>query len=235
MSERNGAAPVRVVLVGATGLIGRSLIAQTSRHDDLRVIGLARRECPLPQGARVEMFVAEPIRWPDVIEAVRPDVLVNALGTTWRKAGKSEAAFRAVDHALVLTLARAAQSHGVRRMITVSSVGATLATRNLYLKVKGDAERDLGKLRFLRLDILRPGLLRGAREGDRRPLERIGNALAPAMNAALHGGLRKYRAIPAETVAGAIIALIRRTMRGRYVHDNDALLRLAQSVAEPAQ
>jgi len=107
MSDRRPTAsgPVRVALVGATGLIGRKVIEVASAGDEARIVGIARREAPLPPGARMEMFVAEPDKWAEVLEAVRPRALICALGTTWKKAGRDEAAFRSVDYDLVLATA----------------------------------------------------------------------------------------------------------------------------------
>ena len=93
-------------------------------------------------------------------------------------------------------------------------------------------ERELTKLRFDRLDILRPGLLRGQREDDRRPAERLGIAAAPIVNLLLHGKYRQYRAIRAEIVAQAALALAKRAARGRFLHDNDAILRAAKSLPQ---
>ena len=171
--------PLRIALVGATGLVGRSLIELCVGRADVRLAAIARREMPLPAGATMEMFVAEPSHWGEVIEAVQPQVLVSALGTTWRKAGKDEAAFRAVDQQLVLDTARAARSHGVERMIAVSSVGADAMSKTFYLRVKGEVERDLAKAGFKRLDILRPGLLKGHRDNDRRAGERMAIVASP--------------------------------------------------------
>ena len=130
--------PVRIALVGASGLIGTSLIELAVGRSDIRVIAVARRELVLPPGARMEVLLAEPAHWADAIAAANADVLVCALGTTWRKAGKDEAAFRAVDETLVLACAAAAKAAGIRQMITVSSVGADPAARNFYLRVKGE-------------------------------------------------------------------------------------------------
>ena len=121
----------RIALVGATGLIGQSLIRYgVGRGEEFRVIGIARREMPLPPGARMEMLLADPANWADAIAAANADVLVCALGTTWKKAGKDEAAFRAVDQDLVLACAKAAKELGLRQMITVSSVGADPMSKN---------------------------------------------------------------------------------------------------------
>ena len=124
MSDVRRSAPVRVALVGATGLIGRRLISIASAGEEVRIVGIARREAPLPAGARMEMFVAEPAKWGEVLEAVRPHALICALGTTWKKSGRDEAAFRSVDFDLVLATAEAARRAGVPNMVMISAAGA---------------------------------------------------------------------------------------------------------------
>lgn len=226
---------IRLALVGATGLVGRAVIAACVGREDVRLSAIARREVKLPAGARMELFVAEPEKWGEVIEALRPKALICALGTTWKKAGGDEAAFRAVDEDLVLATARAAHDHGVERFVSVSSAGADPFSRNFYLKVKGEVDRELRKIGFDRLDILRPGLLRGRRENDRRAAERLGIAASPLVNLFLHGKRRQYRGIRAEVVAHAAIALSRRAARGRFVHDNDSIVRAAKSLPLPLE
>ncbi|MBD3728908.1 MAG: NAD(P)H-binding protein [Sphingomonadales bacterium] len=222
--------PLRIALVGATGLVGKAVIAASVGREDLRLTGIARREAKLPAGARMELFVADPAHWGEVLEAARPQVLICALGTTWNKAGRDEAAFRAVDQALVLDSARAALAAGAKRMVAISSVGAAIGAKQLYLRVKGEVERDLAKLGFDRLDILRPGLLVGPRDHDPRPAERLGQMVAPLANLALHGKYRAYRSIDAQIVARASLSLALKHTRGKYVHDNDAILRAARSL-----
>ncbi len=222
--------PLRLCLVGATGLIGGKVIEACVGREDVRLQAIARREVQLPRGIRIECFVAEPDKWGEVIEALRPKAMICALGTTWKKSGEDEAAFRAVDQDLVMDTAKAALDNGVERFVHVSSVGADMASKTFYLRVKGEVERELTRLRFNRLDILRPGLLVGEREDDRRVAERIGIAASPIANLFLHGKYRQYRGIKAQLVARGAIALAKRAARGRFVHDNDAILRAANSL-----
>ncbi len=219
--------PVRIALVGATGLIGMSLIRLAVTRPDLRIVGIARREVALPPGARMEVLVADPESWGDAIAAANADVLVCALGTTWKKAGKDEAAFRKVDQDLVLACGRAAKAAGIRQMIAISSVGADPMAKNFYLRVKGETEQALGKLGLQRLDIVRPGLLRGPRE-ELRPAEKFGMIASPLADLLLHGDFRKYRSIRAETLAEAVVGLTREKMAGRFVFEHDAILRAAR-------
>jgi len=226
MSETRG--PVRIALVGATGLVGRKVIELASRGEEARIVGIARREAPLPPGARMEMFVAEPAKWAEVFEAVRPRALICALGTTWKKAGRDEAAFRAVDFDLVLATAQAARAAGVPNMVLVSAAGADPRAKALYMRVKGEAEEAVSKIGFKRFDILRPGLLRGTRENDLRLAERAALIAAPLVDPLLSGAWERYRSIDAGQVAEAALGLALRRAGGRFTHDNEAMRRAAR-------
>lgn len=168
--------------------------------------------------------VAPASDWPGLVGSV--DAAVSTLGTTMRVAG-SQAAFRAVDHDTVIAFAAAARRAGARQMVTVSSVGADPGSRNFYLRTKGEMEQALEALGFDRLDILRPGLLRGERGGDRRLGERIGIALSPVANLVLRGRLDRYSAIEADIVAAAIAAILRQVEPGIFRHENRALRAMA--------
>ena len=232
--------PRTVILVGATGMVGRAVMARAVGQNTIRLHAIARREVPLPKGARMEMLLADPAHWPEAIAAsaagagagtepaASADCIVIALGTTIAAVGGDKAAFRAVDHDLVLSCATAAKAAGIRQAIVVSSVGANAGARNFYLSVKGETEDALARLHFTRLDVLRPGLLRGHREGPLRAGERIGMIASPLIDLALHGKARRYRSIRATTVADAALALVGARPDGRFVHEHDQLLRAAQ-------
>lgn len=216
MSERT-----RVVLVGATGLVGRAVMAEAVGRSNLHLVAVARREVPLPKGARMEMLLSDVEHWPDAIAAGRPHAVIVALGTTINAVGGDKGAFRAVDHDLVMECAIAAREAGARQLIVVSSVGAQFSSKNFYLSVKGEVEDKLAKLHFDRLDLLRPGLLRGNRQGPPRMAERVGMVLSPFLDLLLLGSLRKYRSVKATDLARVILSLAGAKQRGRFVHQHD--------------
>ncbi|WP_271077439.1 NAD(P)H-binding protein [Aurantiacibacter sp. MUD61] len=215
----------RVLLVGATGLVGRNVIARSIDMPKLALQGLARSEMQFPDGARMELVLADSEDWGEVVRMIEPDTVICALGTTIKKAG-SEEAFRAVDHDLVMDVARAAKAGGATGFVHVSSVGADTGTRNFYLRTKGEVERDLKALKFRRLDILRPGLLRGKRQGDTRFLEGLGQLLAPIMDLFLQGSWSKYRSIRASDLAAAALQCVWEKPAGQFVHEHEGLKRL---------
>jgi uncharacterized protein YbjT (DUF2867 family) len=212
----------KMLLVGATGMVGRAV--RTSAGDAPLTLLARRAMDDLP--AHQNVIVAEGGDWPAAIGKLRPIVIFNALGTTIKQAG-SQAAFRAVDHDLVLAVAGAAKAAGARHFISVSSVGASAKSSNFYLRTKGEVEAALRALDFERLDIVRPGLLTGERGGPFRPGEAIAMVLAPFTDLMLHGGARRYRSVAGATVAQAMLALASGGGAGVHVHEHDAIIDLA--------
>ena len=215
----------RILLAGATGLVGSQVfknLAEQSANHELDVI--ARR--PLEAvSMNMRQHVADTADWPAQIMRIAPDVAISCLGTTIKTAG-SEAAFAAVDLDLVVALATAAKAAGAKQMIVISSVGAMPASNIFYLRTKAEAEHNLRMLGFDRLDIIRPGLLRGNREESRLG-ERLGILLSPFTDALMHGSLRRYRSIDSAIVANAIANLAGTGGQGTFIHENDAITALA--------
>jgi len=219
--------PRRVLLLGASGLVGQQVLQQAVGRTDLRLIAVARSEVPLPTDARMAVVVALVEGWAEAIATARPAYVICALDTTIAQQGGDREAFAAVDRDLVLHAARLAREMGAQGMAVVSSVGADRNARNFYLRVKGEMEAGLEQEGFARLDVLRPGLLRGPRTGSVRPLELAGRVLAPVVNLTLTGQRRNYRAIRARDVARAALQLACEKAPGRFVHHYDDMLRLA--------
>jgi uncharacterized protein YbjT (DUF2867 family) len=215
------------VVLGASGLVGGfCLRALVDDPDYSRVVTFGRRDLPAFTRAKVAQRVAD-------LESLTPDDFRGvqdvfcALGTTIRKAG-SQAAFRHVDLELPLRSAKAALQAGAEQFVVVSSVGADAASKNFYLRTKGELERELARLSFKAIHILRPSLLIGKR-AEFRLGEVIAMALAPALDLVTLGALRKYHSVRAETVGKAMVAAARQRMSGASVDEYDAIARLGKA------
>lgn len=226
----------RVLLAGATGLVGGELLRRLldDRHWPGRVLApvrtpLLRTDPRLTArvGALDDEGVGDRLRaelhaalagWP-------LDCFVSCLGTTIKAVGSREA-FIAVDRELVLRLAGIARELGARHAIVVSSVGASRQSGNFYLRVKGEVEDGLERLGFERVDVLRPGVLLGERR-ERRWGESWAQRLSPVLDPLLVGRFRRYRSIPATTVAAAIKALLPALEPGTHRHEYDSLRDMA--------
>jgi uncharacterized protein YbjT (DUF2867 family) len=214
----------RVVIAGASGLIGRQA-AEMLAASGAEVHAFLRKS-PEAKISGMVVHVGQGDEWPEMISTLTPDVAISCLGTTMRAAGSRDA-FRAVDHDLVLAFAKAARDAGARRMISVSSVGAMPASSSFYLRTKADAEQGLRMMNFDRLDIIRPGLLTGGIRSDSRPGESLGIMLAPFTDMLMRGPLAKYRSTHAAKVAKAIVKLTECVGQGRFIHENDSIDALA--------
>jgi uncharacterized protein YbjT (DUF2867 family) len=215
----------RIILAGATGLVGRQVAEELAGLPKLEVHALLRRaDDMLPPSVR--QLVAQCDGWPAIIAGLKPDVAICCLGTTI-KVARSQSAFRDVDFDLVVTFAKAAREAGAQQIISVSSVGASASSSNFYLKTKGETENALRAIDFERVDILRPGLLTGGTRPDSRPGESIGIMLSPFTDLLMFGPLAKYRSTPSAKVAQAIVTLALGGGHGKHIHENDAIRVLA--------
>ena len=110
----------------------------------------------------------------------------------------------------------------------VSSSGANPRAKSFYMRTKGETEEAVSKLGLNRVDILRPGLLKGARQDDLRPLEAIAQVASPVLDPLLPEKWQSYRSISADLVCEAAMGLALRKAAGRFTHDNEAIKRAAR-------
>ncbi len=212
-----------ILLAGGTGLVGQAASSSLVEAGHKLHLVLRRKADGLP--GRVQQHVASSESWPDRIADLEIDIAISCLGTTIKKAGSQEA-FRAIDLHLVAAFADAAKAAGARQFIHISSTMARSGASNFYLKTKGKAEDALRALDFDRLDIIRPGLLKGDRE-EFRPGESFAIMLSPMLDLALQGPLRRYQSIDAAIVARCIASLADESEPGVFIHENDAIRSLA--------
>ncbi|SIO10767.1 Uncharacterized conserved protein YbjT, contains NAD(P)-binding and DUF2867 domains [Parasphingorhabdus marina DSM 22363] len=218
--------PERIIVLGATGLTGGLLVdrlLEDKRADDLHLL---LRRPPEKDFGNAQLHVSDTAGWPEEIAQIKPDILVSCLGSTMKKAGSKEA-FAAIDRDLVGAVAKAGKQAGARHMIAVSSTMADSSASSFYLRIKGEAEDLMRAQKFDRLDIIRPGLLRGERTGDTRMSEGLAILASPIMDRLLHGSFRRYRSIAAMDVAAAMMTLMAKQEPGTYVHENDQLWSLS--------
>jgi uncharacterized protein YbjT (DUF2867 family) len=158
------ASPRSVAILGASGLVGRALITSLLAEPAYAEIHLLVRRplADLPADPRLQQHPFDPNTPDDWQHLLRVDTVFCCLGTTIKIAG-SQAAFRAVDHELVLTAAKRAKQMGAQHFLVISALGANAQSRVFYNRIKGEMEADLQALQLPRLSIFRPSLLAGAR------------------------------------------------------------------------
>lgn len=207
----------RVALIaGASGLVGRGVLQrllQDPAYAQVRV--LTRRPLNLSH-PHLREIVTDFTGLEALGESLRVDDVFCCLGTTLRTAG-SRAAFEDVDYRMVVELARLTHAAGAQQFLVISAAGASEHAPSFYSRVKGRMEKAVSALDFEALHILRPSLLLGARSEHRRG-EAFAQKLSPLLAMLCAGPLRRYRPIPAEQVAEAMVRLAVRGESGTHIH-----------------
>jgi uncharacterized protein YbjT (DUF2867 family) len=219
----------RIALVaGASGLVGGQLLSLLLNSPHYaRVHALSRRPLMFDHPRLANRVVRFEASLQAQLKGLHCQDAFCCLGTTIRDAG-GQAAFRAVDLDLVLEFAHLALGCGAQRLVVVSAVGANAASKNFYLRVKGEMEQALEDVNFRALDIMQPSLLLGARRNP-RPLELAGQVAMRLLNPVLLGGWSRLRAIPAATVAAAMCGAALSGRRGTYRYTHDGMRQLAET------
>jgi uncharacterized protein YbjT (DUF2867 family) len=214
------------VVVGSSGLIGSRLLPLIlGASDYMRVYALTRRPMTLDHPRLANRTVNFDSPFETQLQGVQCQDAFCCLGTTMKNAG-GQAAFRAVDHDLILRFAAFALSAGAERLIVVSSVGADADSKNFYLRTKGETERALEQLKFRSLSILQPSMLLGARR-ELRVLELVAQPVMYLVRPLMFGKWSRYRAIEATQVAAAMLGVARSMRKGLYRYTYDDLRKFA--------
>ena len=209
---------MRLILAGATGLVGRHVLARALADPRVtHVVAPTRR--PLPAHPNLDAPLVDFDALPADAAWWRADAVICALGTTMKTAGSRDA-FRRVDHDYPLAIADLARRHGTPVYVLNSAMGADAQSRVFYNRVKGELESALRTRGFASLTLVRPGLIGGDR--DER---RLGETLATHVLRTLHPLLpRKWRINPAERIAEALLDAALDPPAGVHVVASDALV-----------
>lgn len=122
MSVLGSTSPL-VALTGATGFIGRHLLADLPRRG-FRVRVLLRRPAELPREA-TGAVVGDLARPQNMAAALRDvDAVIHSAAIAHAMSGRPEDDFRAINTEATVALARAAERAGVKRFVFLSSIRA---------------------------------------------------------------------------------------------------------------
>jgi uncharacterized protein YbjT (DUF2867 family) len=150
---------ISVVLFGGTGMVGRGVLRECLRSEQVdRVLAIGRTGIGVLDAKLRDLAV------PDLFdvssyehEFATVDACFFCLGTS--AVGMSEAAYRRVTHDLTLAVATAmAHRRPGTTFVYVSGEGTDAAGRAMWARVKGNTEQDLLTL-DLNAYMLRPGFI----------------------------------------------------------------------------
>jgi len=189
------------IVIGATGLVGRTLVDHLAEADHIgKIITLTRRSAKHPS-SKVVNHVVDFEYLDDYAESFNANIFFSCLGTTVKQAG-SITAQRKVDLDYQFKAAQLASNNGVEHYLLVSSSAANEQSNSAYLKMKGELEQRIKLLPFKRISIFQPSLLLGQR-ADFRLGEKVGSWMMNAL--CLVPWLQRFRPITGEQVAAKMV------------------------------
>ena len=209
-----------VLLLGATGLVGRELLSLLFEDGGVQRVTVIARRPTGAKHAKLDEHVIDLDAMDAHADLFHVDHIFCALGTTIKQAGTKER-FRIVDHDYPLTAARLGKAHGATHYLLVSALGADEHSRVFYNRIKGEVERDVIEVGYRSTTIARPSLLLGNRT-EVRLGERIASKfgwLTPS----------RYKPIAAHDVAKALVRLAKEDAPGvRVVESRELRLSYAR-------
>ncbi len=208
---------MKILLLGATGLVGSATLALALRDPRVSAV-MAPTRSALPPHPKLTAPIVDFDRLDPDAAWWQADAVICALGTTMGVAG-SQAAFRRVDHDYPLAFARLARRHGTPTYVLNSAAGADAGSRFFYNRVKGALERDLQQEGFTSLTFVRPGLIGGKRT-ELRLAERVFAAVLTLAGPLLP---RRWRINPAANIARALLMAALDPQPGRHIVTADQL------------
>lgn len=209
---------MKLLLVGATGLVGRHVLALALADARVTAVVAPVRRA-LPAHAKLQAPLVDYDRLPSGAPWWQADAVICTLGTTMKVAGTRHV-FRRVDHDYPLAVARLALAAGTPAYVLNSAAGANASSRIFYNRVKGELERDLAALGFASLTHVRPGLIGGERdevragEGAALCILRVLGPVLPA----------RWRINPAPRIAQALLEAAIAAAPGVHVVTSERLL-----------
>ena len=215
----------KAIIAGASGLIGSKLLTIMLNHayyDEILI--LVRKELPIEHKKLVQLVIDF-----DKLDihaaAITGHAIFCCLGSTKKKT-PDLSVYRKIDHDYSVKLAQLAKQNGVNQYHLVSAIGANSKSSNFYTKMKGETEDDLKKVDLECLHIYQPSFLTGDRK-ESRPMERMVVGIMKVIDPLLIDGLKKYRSIPAQTVAQAMFNESLKNEEGVFIHTSDKIKLLA--------
>ncbi len=220
------------IVIGATGLTGRALVAQLvndARY--VRVIACVRAPAKFDEKVVTHLvdfnaLIASPetgARSFEKLDLPSPIHAFCCLGTTIKVAG-SQAAFRRVDLDAVLAFAKAMKCLGAAHIGVVSALGPSRKSPVFYSRVKAEMEEAVGEIGIASINFLRPSFLNGDRIQGRSG-EKIGIALTKLIEPLLLGALRRYRVVHADAVAATLIREANTGTSGVKINESETIVR----------
>lgn len=210
-----------VIVIGATGLVGRELLKQLNQLEVCeKITAVVRHEdAQLRTLEKVQQF-----RLDDFLLLNDEDVngyshAFSCLGTTLKKAGSKEK-FYNIDYDINAHFADLFESTSTHYLL-ISAMGANADSKFFYNKVKGKLENHIQDLKLEHVSIVRPSLLLGDRS-EQRTLEDMTQKLYQKLSHFVPNTF-KYKPVTAAQVARTMLKAAQFQTDKFEIYDNLAI------------
>jgi uncharacterized protein YbjT (DUF2867 family) len=214
----------RAIVLGATGLVGSHLLNLLLKDEQFDTVKVFTRRFTGIHHPKLEEYLVNFDHVEEWQHLVKGNVLFSTLGTTLKQAGSKEVQYK-VDYTYQWKIAEAAARNGVGTYVLVSAANASLNSVFFYSRLKAKLERDVARLPFLNIHILRPGPLEGKREATRF----WEGLFIKIMGAVRKTGMFKgMKPIPARTVAKTMVNACFSTRGRTQIYPPNTIAQLAR-------
>jgi uncharacterized protein YbjT (DUF2867 family) len=157
---------LRVILFGATGMVGEGVLMEALRHSDVEsVLVVGRRSCGMQHPRLTEIVHTDLQNVAPIADALKGyNACFFCLGVT--SIGKTEEEYTSTTYMLTMHVAQvlSRQNPGMTFCyVSGSGTDSTEQGRLMWARVKGRTENDLRKLSFKAVFNFRPGFIKPAR------------------------------------------------------------------------
>ena len=209
------------LIIGATGFVGSYLVQEILNSPTFDSVTALVRKPTFTTHPKLKEIIFD-FRDETAIESLEPvNHVFCCLGTTIKTAGSKEA-FRFVDYELPLRFAKWAESTQAESFSIVTAIGANSDSSIFYNQVKGNVEDEIKTLNIPTIQIFQPSLIMGPRK-EFRLGELIGKGIMAILNPLMIGPGKKYRGIPAQTIAKGIVHHLEKSNPGITIFESDKI------------
>jgi len=212
---------MRALVIGGSGLVGSCLVSKLVSSEKYTSVILLVRRKQLQVHPKINEIIFDFKDQSDIPFFDKVDHVFCCIGTTIKKAG-SRKNFMGIDYGIPIRFAYWSERMNVRSFSIITSMGANESSFFFYNKVKGKVENKIKKMSIPKINIFRPALILGQRL-DKRPGEKLGQAIFRLINPVLIGPARKYRAIEAGQVAEGMLYHLEKKDQGVHIIESNLI------------
>ena len=193
------------IIVGSTGVTGSILLNKLLNDNRYKLIKTFSRTSNNLRHPKLQEHIVDLLQPRDYSHLFEADEVHCCIGTTKSKTPDKKQYYK-IDFGIPVTLAGLCYQNNIKTFIVISALGANAKSSVFYSRTKGEMEEAVLEQYITNTFILQPALIDSKRK-EERVAESIFINIMKLINPMLVGKFKKYRSVPAEKIASAMIWL----------------------------